>query len=113
MNIHDKKMSDLADRAARGEPGAMTEWCRIMEPQLAPIVRHALSDGTRARPDSGDLTQRILATARKLTETDPVLASRHREYLVRPVAHQIAKALVRRSRPDPVNRQGMMDTVRM
>jgi hypothetical protein len=113
MNFHDKQMSDLADRAARGEPGAMAEWCRIMEPQLAPIVRQALRDGSKTRPDGGELTRNILATAQKLKDSDPVLASRHREYLVRPVARQVAEALVKRSRPELAIRQGMLDTVRV
>src|SRR5262245_52373129 len=107
MNMHDKQMNDLADRAARGEPGAMTEWCRIMEPQLAPIVRQALREGTRPRPALNGLTQNILTVAQRATEDQPALATQHREYLVRPVARRIAESMVQRSRPDLAMRQGM------
>jgi hypothetical protein len=92
-----------------------------MEAELVPIVRYALRQAQRhperasgrTHRDNPDLNERILATARWLTETDPMLALSGREGLVRPIARQLAESLARCSPPEPRPHLGSLETVRM
>jgi hypothetical protein len=101
MFRNDQAMNDLAERAARDEPGARIEWQQVMEVQLAPLVRRALRQaaGADASPWT-PVTERIVATARRLHRENPSLAVGGREALVKPVAHVLAETMLQRSRTD-------------
>jgi hypothetical protein len=114
MVWQNERLNELAARAAEGEPEALAAWCQEMEADLTPIVRRALrTQGRYDHPERAGLTQHILSAARELAASDPLLAARGREGLVRPLARQLAAALVQRRQPEASVCLGILETIPM
>jgi len=96
MNRLDTNLESLAERASHGEPVASVELRRRLETRLRPVVRRAL----RLRDDA-ELSQRILAAARRRTVGDlPPDADCHPR-LIDQVARDLAALLALGLHPRP------------
>jgi hypothetical protein len=88
MNRLDTNIYSLGERASRGEPVASVELRRQLETRLRPVVRRAL----RLRDDA-ELSQRILAAARRRTAGDLPADADRRPGLIDQVARDLAALL--------------------
>jgi hypothetical protein len=98
----DTNLDSLATRASRGEPVASAELRRRLETRLRPIVRRAL----RVRDDS-ELTQRILAAARRRTGGNLHPDADGQEGLIRQVARDLAALLALGLHPNAAPFEGL------
>src|SRR5262249_61433647 len=98
MHWLDTNLESLATRASRGEPVASAELRCRLETRLRPVIRRAL----RVRDDT-ELTQRILAAARRRTGGELHPAADGQQGLVAQVACDLAElvALGLHRRRDP------------
>jgi hypothetical protein len=90
-------LETLADRLRGGRSGAVREWRRVFDPQLARIVRRALN---QPAAESG-YTWRIQDCARQAGLSAPAISSDERELLLAQLSNRCSDTIIEQLQHGP------------
>jgi len=107
MNRDKNRLDELAERASKGDAGALAELRRELGPSMAVIVRRALRAKSAALP----ITQQVRASAAKLSPSPRGTTLPPRAGLLDRVARSICQTIVGRLQANWAPTFCMHDTV--